>query len=242
MNEAVLQLQQIRKQHRSGFLLAVDRLEIRPAERFCVLGPTGAGKSTLLRLAAGIDPPDSGTVTMRGVRVHGPEADPKIRRSITMVFQNPLMLDRTVEANIRYPARLRGGPKVAVRSAEWLRRLGLEPLARRRPATLSGGQVQLVAIARALAAQPQVLVLDEPTAHLDPAHVALVEQVICQAQQERAMAVIWATHNLFQARRVSHRVALALSGRLVEVAETSQFFECPADSRSADFVQGKMIY
>ncbi|MCH8147419.1 MAG: ATP-binding cassette domain-containing protein, partial [Planctomycetes bacterium] len=107
---------------------------------------------------------------------------------------------------------------------------------------LSGGQTQLVCLARALVASPDVLLLDEPTANLDPAHVALVEETIREVQRQRGLTVVWATHNLFQVRRVADRVALMLDGQLVEVAATEPFFESPKDSRTADFVQGKMVY
>jgi tungstate transport system ATP-binding protein len=108
--------------------------------------------------------------------------------------------------------------------------------------TLSGGQSQLVALARALAIESDALLLDEPTAHLDPARVALVEQVVGETAARRAMTVVWATHNLFQARRVAQRVAVLLDGELVEVDAASDVFDSPRDPRAAAFVQGIMIF
>jgi tungstate transport system ATP-binding protein len=102
--------------------------------------------------------------------------------------------------------------------------------------------VQLVALARALAVEPAVLLLDEPTAHLDPATVAMVENLVQQERKRLGMTVIWATHNLFQARRMACRVALLLNGQLIEVAETKTFFERANHPRTADFVEGKMVY
>jgi tungstate transport system ATP-binding protein len=112
-----------------------------------------------------------------------------------------------------------------------------------RPArTLSGGQQQLVALARALAVEPEALLLDEPTAHLDPAAVALVEGLIAEQARTRGMTTVWATHNLFQGRRVADRIGLLLGGRLVEVASAADFFDAPRDLRTAAFVRGEMIY
>src|SRR5262249_54751712 len=119
---------------------------------------------------------------------------------------------------------------------------GLGPRADRPARGLSGGEVQLVALARALALEPEVLLLDEPTAHLDPARVALVEEVLGEYQRLRHSTLVWATHNLFQARRVAHRGALLLEGRLIECGPTQTFFEGPFDPRTAAFVQGQMVY
>ena len=125
---------------------------------------------------------------------------------------------------------------------EFLERLGLARFAGQSARTLSGGQIQLLALARALVLAPDVLLLDEPTGSLDPARVAMVEEAILNAQRRRTMTVVWATHNLFQARRVGHEVALLLNGSLVEVSPTWSFFEKPTDERTAHFVQGKIVY
>jgi tungstate transport system ATP-binding protein len=102
--------------------------------------------------------------------------------------------------------------------------------------------MQLVALARALVLEPEVILLDEPTANLDPARVAMVERLIETVHRERKITVVWATHNIFQARRVAERVALLLDGRLVEIAPTKLFFDSPGDPRTAAFVRGEMVY
>jgi tungstate transport system ATP-binding protein len=235
-------LQQVCKRHNESFALRVDQLEIATGEVFCLLGPTGAGKSTLLRLVSGIELPTSGGITFQDRRLEGPITPLSVLRQIAMVHQQPLVLTGTVRFNVEYGLRVRGVGPSSSKVEEILERLGLGKLAGQSARTLSGGQVQLVALARALVLESDVLLLDEPTTNLDPARVALAEEAILEAQGQRKVTVVWATHNLFQARRVGHEVGLLLNGSLVEVAPTRRFFENPTDERTAQFVQGKMVY
>jgi tungstate transport system ATP-binding protein len=229
--------------HRYGGrpVLRLDRLEARAGEVLCLVGPTGAGKSTLLRLLAGLEVPFAGELRFAGQRVSGRGLPLEVRRRITLLLQRPVLLAGTVRANVEYGLRLRGrrgAPEVRA----LLERLGLAALASRPARSVSGGEAQLVALARALAFGPEVLLLDEPTAHLDPARVALVEEVVRDDHRRRGTTVVWATHNLFQARRAADRVAFLLEGRLVEVAEAEAFFTAPRDPRTAAFVRGEMVY
>ena len=223
-------------------ILCIDHLEVTAGEVFCLVGPTGAGKSTLLRLLAGVEAPASGRVCFRDGTLDAASVSLDTLRPITLVFQRPLLMARTVRANVEYGLALRAVRPRAPRVDAVLTQLGLSALASRSARTLSGGEAQLVALARALVVEPEVLLLDEPTAHLDPARVALVEEVVAERHRRHHSTVIWATHNLFQARRVSDRTALLLDGRLVEVAPTPSFFETPRDPRSAAFVRGEMVY
>jgi tungstate transport system ATP-binding protein len=220
-------------------VLHLDRLQIAPGELLVLLGPTGAGKSTLLRLLAAVERPTGGSLRLGRCRLDEGEPPLDVRRRLAMVFQRPLMLTGSVRTNVEYGLRLRGSHRSG--SEELLERLGLTALADRAAHTLSGGECQLVALARALAPKPDVLLLDEPTAHLDPARVALVEGLVADYRR-RGPTVVWATHNLFQARRLAGRVALLLDGRLVEVAASEDFFTNPKDPRAAAFVRGEMIY
>jgi tungstate transport system ATP-binding protein len=222
--------------------LFIDRLEVRRGEVLGLLGPTGAGKSTLLRLLAGLEPPAAGRLRFGEHTLDGAALPVAVRRGITLVFQRPLLLAGSVRANVEYGLRLRGRDRHAERVSALLDRMKLGQLASRSARTLSGGEAQLVALARALVLQTEVLLLDEPTVSLDPARVALVEEVVREAHQERGATVVWATHNLFQARRVADRVAFLLDGRLVESAPTQQFFNAPRDPRSAAFARGEMVY
>jgi tungstate transport system ATP-binding protein len=230
------------KTHGDREVLRIDRLEVQTGEVLCLVGPTGAGKSTLLRLLAAVEPRTLGRMEFRGNPFSMEESSLAIRRTITLVFQRPLMLAGTVRDNVEYGLRLRGLGRRHQRAEAIFERLELGSLAARLARTLSGGETQLVALARALVLEPEVLLLDEPTANLDPARVALVESVVREVHARQGTTVVWATHNLFQPQRVADRVALLLDGRLVEVAATGKFFKSPDDPRTAAFVRGEMVY
>jgi tungstate transport system ATP-binding protein len=225
----------------TDFRLRVPELEVAAGEVVCLVGPNGAGKSTLLRLLTGLEQPTAGVVEFDGRPLHRPPAPPAVLRRIAHVPQRPLLLAGTVGYNVGYGMRVRGRRSApgAVRGV--LDRLGIARLADRSAATLSGGECQLVGVARAVVLEPDVLLLDEPTASLDPARVAAVEGAVL-ALRERRTTIVWATHSLFQARRVADAVGLLLDGSVVEVAPTEAFFERPADERTARFTRGEMVY
>jgi tungstate transport system ATP-binding protein len=151
------------------------------------------------------------------------------------------MLAGTVLENVAYGLRLRGlAAEPAVGAA--LDQVGLTALARQPATQLSGGEMQRTALARALVLEPEVLLLDEPTANLDPYNGALIETIVRQQNQARGTTVVLVTHNVFQARRLAHRAALVINGRLVEVAPAAEFFARPVDPRTAAFVRGDMLY
>lgn len=243
MSDALYSLAGVTRRYGSRTVLAIDELEIRRGEALAVVGPSGAGKSTLLRLLNFLEPVSSGEIRFDGQPIGGGDAAPlAVRRRITTVFQRPLLLKRTVAANVAFGLQLRGQSHCGPAVAAILEEVGLSGLAQAQARTLSGGEAQRVALARALVLQPDVLLLDEPTANLDPANVALMEGIVARMNRERGMTVVFVTHNPFQARRMGQRVALLLDGRLVEVAETERFFENPQDARTAAFVRGEMIY
>lgn len=242
MTECLYELNGVTQRYGGRTVLEIDRLEIHPGEVLCLVGPTGAGKSTLLRLLAGLEPAAAGELRFRGHNLTLRDLSMEVRRRVTLVFQRPLLLSGSVRANVEYGLKLRRERCCMKRADVVLDRLGLAGLAARPARTLSGGETQLVALARALVLEPDVLLLDEPTAHLDPARVALVESVISAVHRERRPTIILATHNLFQAKRMASRVGLLLDGKPVEVTPIGEFFEAPSDPRTAAFVRGEMVY
>lgn len=221
-------------------VLNIERLEVSAGRTLALLGPSGAGKSTLLRLLNFLEPPDAGEIRYDGAAVPADGPPPATLREVTTVFQRPLLLDTTVWKNVAYGLRLRGRyERTAVACA--LERVGMSHLAGAQGRTLSGGEAQRVALARALVIEPRVLLLDEPTANLDPANVAAIEAVVGELRNQGTTTVI-VTHNLFQARRLADEAALLIDGVLVETAPTEQLFEQPREARTAAFLKGRMVY
>lgn len=220
----------------------LDALTIMPGEIFALVGPSGAGKSTLLRLLSFLERPTAGQIVFQGRTAVGDWPDLAARRSLTMVFQRPKLLQRSVYENVAYGLKLRGEKGRDAGITAVLARLGLAELSGAQARTLSGGEMQRVALARALVLQPRVLLLDEPTANLDPYNIRLIEEMVLHANSTLGTTVVVVTHNIFQARRLAQRVGLMLAGRLIEVAATETFFSVPSRPETAAFVRGDMIY
>ena len=238
--DAVYRLESLRHRYDARIVLDIERLEVKRGETLAIVGPSGCGKSTLLRLLQFLERPTEGRLVFEGQPI---DADPPLalRRRVTTVFQRPVMLDRTVRDNLAYGLRLRGVRDSRDRVDRLLDALALGPLAAASSRTLSGGEIQRVAFGRALAVDPEVLLLDEPTANLDPHNVRIIEELI-RDQKARGVTIVLATHQVFQARRVSDRTALLLEGRIVEIAPTPELLDGPRDPRTKAFLSGDMIY
>ena len=211
----------------AGAVTILDRiaLTLAPGAPTVLIGPNGSGKSTLLRVAMGLLAPSRGRITWGGL-----ENVPPLKRAI--VFQRPAMLRRSAAANIRFALRAAGIPRAehARRIGELLELVGLGPLADRAARRLSGGEQQRLALARALARDPAVLFLDEPTASLDPTATKAVEDII-RAVSERNIKVVMATHDLGEARRLAGDVVMLHRGRIVETAAAASFFDSRKPAR-----------
>jgi tungstate transport system ATP-binding protein len=243
MSEPIYRLQGVRKAYANRPVVDLESLEVHAGEILALVGPSGAGKSTLLRLLNFIETPNAGTLTYKDQVFDASGAMPlAFRRQVTTVFQRPILLSRSVAANVGHGLSLRGERHHLHRVLDALERVGLRHLEHARARTLSGGEAQRVALARALVIEPEVLLLDEPTANLDPYNVGLIESIVRDLNRERGTTVVLVTHNVFQAHRLAHRVGLMLEGRLVEVASAEVFFTAPRDPRTAAFVRGDMVY
>ena len=237
---SLFRLEGVHKAYAGRSVLEID-LEVQQGEVLALVGPSGAGKSTLLRLLNFLESPDRGLLSYSG-QLAGPGLSLALRREVTTVFQRPALLRDSVERNIAFGLSLRGEKDGRAKVMAAMERLGLLDLRRAQARTLSGGEAQRVALARALVVEPKVLLLDEPTANLDPYNVGLIEEVVLQLNRERGTTLVLVTHNVFQARRLAHRVGLLLGGRLVELSSSADFFERPVDPRTRAFVNGEMVY
>ncbi len=212
-----------------GFELRIDSLEV-PRGRFVtVVGPSGAGKSTLLRLLAGLEEPDTGTVERRGRAV--------------FLDQDRTVLERSVLANATFGLELAGiGRREAARRVvPWLERVGLASKLTQPAQRLSGGERARLGLVRALALEPDVLLLDEPTQALDPGNVALAEEILREAHGTGRTLVL-VTHNLYQARRLGEETWFLLGGELIERGPSEALFKSPQDERTRAYVAGEMVY
>ncbi|MEA2928032.1 MAG: tungstate transport system ATP-binding protein [Hyphomicrobiales bacterium] len=193
-----------------------------------LLGPNGSGKSTLLRLAMGLAQPTSGRISWGGRAEPGPR--------LAMMFQRPVMLRRTAASNVAYALLRRDDARVA----ELLKEAGLSELANRPARRLSGGEQQRLALARALARDPEILFLDEPTASLDPAATKAVEDIV-QDVAASGVKIVMATHDIGQARRLAGDIVFMARGRIVERADARTFFDAPATKEAAAFLRGDLV-
>ena len=220
-----------------GKLAILDRLSVTFGDGAptALIGPNGSGKTTLIRIAMGLIAPTSGRVTWGGR-----EAVPPLRRAI--LFQRPVMLRRSVVGNLRYALAAAGiaRDRREARVIELLALVGLAGFEDRPARKLSGGEQQRLALARALARDPAVLILDEPTASLDPAATKSVEDVI-RAVSARGIKVVTATHDLGQARRLAGEIVLLHRGRAIETAPTERFFMQPQTEEARRFVAGDLL-
>jgi tungstate transport system ATP-binding protein len=242
-HNSIFKLNNLTKKYGTKDILEIGELEIFRGEIFALVGPSGAGKSTLLRLLNFLEFPNTGSIEFEGTVFRpGQEIDLSLRRRITMVFQRPMLLDRSVWDNVTFGLRLRGKRDSHTQIMSSLEEVGVSHLMKQRARTLSGGEAQRVALARAMVLQPDVLLLDEPTANLDPYNVGMIENIVRRINERYQTTLILVTHNIFQAKRLASRVAFLMEGKLIEVAENKRFFEQPSDQRTAAFVRGDMVY
>jgi tungstate transport system ATP-binding protein len=224
-------------------LLDLPRLEVEAGEILVVLGPTGAGKSTLLRIMGLLQRPAGGTVSWRGEIVAWPPPL-ALRRRMAMVFQAPLLFSGTVFDNVAYGLRLRGQRGSALRDQveRALRQFHIAHLAEQRAGTLSGGEAQRAALARAVVLEPDLLLLDEPLASLDAPIREHLRDELKQVIRERGMTCVHVTHELPEAFTLADRIAVLAAGRVLQTGKPEEVFYAPKRREVAEFLRAGNLF
>lgn len=242
----LLKVNNLSKKYAEKYAIKDISFEIEQGEFFTLIGPSGAGKTTLLRLIDLLEPPTSGQIEYNGWSLQTLPKKKMVhaRREMGFVFQNPVVFSTTVKANVAYGLNFRklSTDEIEERVQSALDMVGLRGFEERKALTLSGGEIQRVALARTLATEPNLLLLDEATADLDPTNVALIEKVLKKFNKEKEVTIVMATHNFFQAKRLGDSVGFLMEGEMIEIGTTDQIFNNPSDKRTEAFISGEMIY
>jgi len=226
-------------------VLKVDSLELNKGFIYGIIGPSGAGKSTLLRIINLLTAPTSGAYYFHGRPVPGNTREQiNIQRKMSLVFQKTILFKESVWNNVAYGLKARGYNREEInnRVGRLLDQVGLSDLAKRRADTLSGGEAQRVAIARSVAFDPELLLLDEPTANLDPYNIELIEEMIATLNRQKDITVVIVTHNVFQARRIADQVIFIDKGEIVEMGSAEKIFTNPEHEKTRLYVEGRVVF
>jgi tungstate transport system ATP-binding protein len=234
-----LQLVDIKKSYRKFTALNSVSLEMQGGKITVLLGVNGAGKTTLMRIMAGLENADSGQLLFNNQNIDCKS----LRQVTTLVFQKSAMFSTNIYENLAYGLKIRKVPKEDIKKkiADALQAVRLSGFEKRRAKKTSGGEQQRIALARAFLLESNVLLLDEPTANLDPNSASIIEKAIVSRKSSDRIIVI-ATHNLTQARRIADEIVHIHDGKIVEAADVINFFENPKSEISRKFVNGELEF
>lgn len=236
---ALIKIRNLSQSHDGRDILKDINLEINRAETFALIGPTGAGKTTLIRILDLLEVSTSGNIFFDGVDItYNRHERLKARRRISLVQQKPVVFNMSVYDNIACGLKWRHEKAsiIAQKVRNVLELVGMSEYGNRNARTLSGGETQRVAIARALVTGPEVLLLDEPTANLDPVSTSKVEEVLGRIISEQKIAVIMATHDMPQGQRLAGTIGVLLNGQIVQIGNPNEVFYSPKNMGVARFV------
>ncbi len=225
-----------------GNIKALDSvtLEVEGGQIVAILGMNGCGKTTLLRILAGLEDPSGGDILLNSRKM----TSQQLRQISTLVFQSTVMFNTSVYGNVSFGLTIRGFEKEEIkkRVTDVLTSVGLADFQKRRAKELSGGEQQRVALARAFVLKPEFLLLDEPTANLDPTNAIILENTIKKIEKESECTIILATHNLHQAKRLADSIVHIHYGRILKHASPQDFFTHPSNEITRRFINGELQF
>jgi len=239
MSMALIETVNITQQYGRQEIIKNINLKVEQGQVLALIGPTGAGKTTLLRLLDLLEVPSSGRIYFDGTEVTASKHRRlQARRRMSFVLQKPVVFNMSVRDNIACGLKWRREKESAITRGVngALELVGMTGYSNRHARTLSGGETQLVAIARALAVTPEVLFLDEPTANLDPVSAAKIEEVLAHIIGQQKTTVVMATHDMSQGQRLAGRIGVIINGELLQTGSPSDIFSTPRDTRVAELV------
>ncbi len=236
---AILQALQLEKAYKNVRALESFSLVVEGGQIAVIIGVNGAGKTTLLRILAGLEKADKGDIVFNDYR----QTDSSLRQISTLVFQRTTMFSRTVYENLAYGLKIRGkkDQEIKLKITEALKEVGLKDFEKRKAKKTSGGEQQRIALARAFLLEPKILLLDEPTANLDPNSARIIEKAILSMKRKDTI-IIMATHNLGQAKRLADRVVHMHEGKIIENATPKDLFDNPLHETTKKFIRGELEF
>ncbi len=241
---SLLEIVDLSQRYGEQNILKNINIGVNKGEVFALIGPTGTGKTTLLRLIGLLEVPTSGRIYFDGIDVtKSRKARLEVRRRMAFVLQKPVVFNMSIYDNIAPGLRWRGGGRGEIREKvnKALEVVGLTTYKSRNAKTLSGGEVQRVALARAIVTEPELLLLDEPTANLDPISISRIEELISHIIQEYDATIVMATHDMSQGQRLADRIGVLVNGEILQVGDSQDVFNSPRNREIAEFVGVKNI-
>lgn len=235
-------LHNIVKRYASRTVIDIDQLDLQEGRIYTIMGPNGSGKSTLLRIMSLLLVNDAGEIEVMGEKVSWEKEQLlHLRRQMSMVTQTAFMFQGSVNYNVAYGLKARKMKSRLIRDRvnEMLEMAGMSAYKEADAHTLSGGERQKIALARAMAVKPRVLFLDEPTSNIDMASSAEIEKYIRMINKELGTTIILVTHNLFQAQRLADEVIFIYEGHIIERGSGESIFNDPRDQRTLAFLHGE---
>jgi len=235
---SLIEVCELHKRYGEAEVLRNVSIGIERGEILAIIGPTGSGKTTLLRLLNLLDTPTGGKVLFDGLDAIGQSERIKLntRRRMAMVSQKPVVFNANVYSNVAYGLRVRRKGDIHQKVTSALEVVGLSGYEDRSAPTLSGGEMQRVALARAMVIEPEVLLLDEPTANLDPRSVEIIEGLIMRMGFDRRATIVMATHDMSQGQRLAQRIGVLMNGELMQIGRPGEVFSRPMNMKVAEFV------